>query len=90
MTVDHAFANPKSTQGNTTHTQHKLLASWPVPVSTMGKTYPAQVTGNLANICTYTGQERYPAQFTGILASICTYNWQNITSTNYCQPGKYL
>jgi hypothetical protein len=53
-------------------TQDKLLATWQTPVPTMGNPYPPQVTGNLANICTYIGQERYPAQVTGNLANICT------------------
>jgi hypothetical protein len=51
-------------------TQHKLLATWQIPVPTLGNTYPAHVTGNLANICTYIGQERYPAQINGNLAHI--------------------
>ena len=73
-----------------TYTQHKLLATWQISVPTMGNRYPAQVSGNLANICIYNGQERYPAQVTGNLANICTYTWQHIPITSYWQPGKYL
>ena len=39
-----------------THTHHNLLETWQIYVPTLGNTYPAKVTGNLANIFTYAGQ----------------------------------